>query len=218
MAIANYTDLKTKVASWLRRSGNSTYVSEVPDIVTLAEARLNRELGAVEEDTTLTGTLNSRRIDISAVSVVEPIALFLAESGRDEREVKFKADGTFPYLNTAGRPSFAAIDGTNIDFDRPLDAAYPFRFRYREKFNLSDSATTNWLLTNHPDVYLAACLLWGCTYLQSFQPALAYKSVLDEGIPSVKNIIAQSKRGVLTVDPALTQSTRSSLAEWTSDQ
>jgi hypothetical protein len=215
MAIANYNDLKTKVASWGRRSGNSTFVSEVPDIITLAEARLNRELPAVETDTTLTGTANSRRIDISAVSMVEPIALYLAETGIDERPVQFKADGTFPYEVTAGRPSFAAIDGTYIDFDCPLDSTYPFRLRSRNRFALSDSATTNWLLTNHPDVYLAACLMWGAGYREDWPNGGAFKAILDEGIPSVRNIIAQSKRGVLTVDEGLIAGRGGmSLAEW----
>ena len=159
MAIATYSDLKTKVASWGRRAGNATFVAEVPDIITIAEARLNRELPAVETDQALTGTSGSRRIDISAYSVVEPIALWLAETGVDERKVQFRADGTFPYLATSGRPGFVARDGNYLDFDRELDAAYPFRFRFRQKFNLSDSATTNWLLTNHPDVYLSACLM-----------------------------------------------------------
>lgn len=215
MAIATYSDLKTKVASWGRRAGNSTFVAEVPDIISLAEARLNRELPAVETDTTLTGVLSSRRIDISAVSMVEPIALYLAETGYDERAVRFKADGTFPYLTTSGRPSFVAVDGTYLDFDRPLDAAYPFRLRSRNRFALSDSATTNWLLTNHPDVYLAACLMWGAGYREDWPNGAAFKSILDEGIPSVRNIIAQSKRSVLTVDAGLLRSGHYGVAEWT---
>jgi hypothetical protein len=92
MAIATYSDLKTKVASWGRRAGNATFVAEVPDIITLAEARLNRELPAVETDQTLTGTIGSRRIDISAYAVVEPIALWLAETGLDERRRLSLAD------------------------------------------------------------------------------------------------------------------------------
>ena len=216
MSISTYADLKTKVASWGRRAGNSTFVAEVPDIITLAEARLNRELPAVETDTTLTGTINDRRIDISAVSMVEPIALFLAETGLDERQVFFKADGTFPYLYTSGRPRFVAVDGTYLDFDCPLDSAYPFRLRSRNRFSLSDANPTNWLLTNHPDVYLAASLMWGAGYREDWPNGSAFKAILDEGIPSVRNIIAQSKRGVLTVDPGLTAGRGGmSLAEWT---
>ena len=216
MSISTYSDLKTKVASWGRRAGNSTFVAEVPDIITLAEARLNRELPAVETDSTLTGTVSSRRIDISAVSMVEPIALFLAETGLDERQVFFKADGTFPYLVTEGRPKFVAVDGTYLDFDCPLDSAYPFRLRSRNRFSLSDANPTNWLLTNHPDVYLAASLMWGAGYREDWPNGAAFKSILDEGIPSVRNIIAQGKRGVLTVDAGLTAGRGGmSLAEWT---
>lgn len=211
MALANYTDLQAAALDWMKRAGQT---GKTADWVALAEARLNRELGAVETDTTLTGVVDSRRIDISAVAMVQPIALFLAESGRDEVFINPKADGTFAYLTTSGRPKAWAIDGTNIDFDRPLDAAYPFRLRYRQKFNLATSAT-NWLLTNHPDIYLAAVLMWGAGYNYAWNSGAIWKQTLDEGIPSVRNQIAQNKRAVLTVDPGLTSRGHYGLSDWT---
>lgn len=211
MALANYTDLQAAALDWMKRAGQT---GQTADWVALAEARLNRELGAVETDMTLTGVASSRRIDISAVAMVQPIALFLAETGRDEVFINPKSDGTFPYLTTSGRPTAWAIDGTNIDFDRPLDAAYPFRLRYRQKFNLA-TASTNWLLTNHPDIYLAAVLMWGAGYNYDWNNGSVWKQTLDEGIPSVRNQIAQKKRAVLTVDPGLTSRSRYSLSDWT---
>lgn len=213
MTIATYSDLQTKAASWVKRAGVSTYTAEVVDFITLAEARLNREIGAVETDATLTGTVDSRTIDLSAYSIAEPIALFLAQSGYDETPIQLQADGTFPFLTTSGYPSQAAIDGTDLKFDRPLDTAYPFRFRYREKFALSNSATTNWLLTNHSDVYLAATLMWGAGYNESWPNGQVWKSILDETIGSIKSQIAQKKRGVLRVDDALISSGRPSYAQ-----
>lgn len=201
MALANYTDLKNAVANWMARSDLS---GEAADFIKLAEAHLNRELPAVETDATLTGTASSRRIDISAQSMERPIALFLVDpSTGDELPLTQKTDGTFPYSATATRPSLWAIDGTNIDFDCLLDQAYSFRFRFRQKFALSDSATTNWLLTNHPDVYLAGVLIWGGVFTQNSQFSATFSAILETGIPSVKSAIAQSKRGVATVDPAL---------------
>lgn len=202
MALANYTDLQASALSWMERSGETRYVGSAPDWITLAEARLNRELGAVETDETITGVVDSRRIDIAALSMAQPIALFLAEAGRDEVFIMPKADGTFPYLNDPGRPSTWAVDGTNIDFNRPLDGAYPFRLRFRQKFNLATS-TTNWLLTNHPDVYFAATMMWGAGYNEDWANGSAWKMVLDEAIPSIRNQITQNKRALLTVDPAL---------------
>jgi hypothetical protein len=212
MALSNYTELQASVLDWMVRAGQT---GQVVDWIALAEARLNRELGPVETDTTLTGVVDSRRIDISAVPIVQPIALFLAEVGSDEVRINPAADGTFPYLTTSGRPTKWAIDGTNIDFDRPLDSAYPFRFRYRQRFALATSST-NWLLTNHPDVYLAASIVWGSAYNKNLSEASAWKQLLDEAIPSIKSSIAQSKRAVLTVDPGLaSRGGALSQTEWT---
>ena len=211
MALSNYTDLQASVLDWMVRAGQT---GQVVDWIVLAEARLNRELGAVETDTTLTGVAASRRIDISSLSIVRPVALFLAETGCDEVRVSPATDGTFEYLTTSGRPTKWAIDGTYIDFDRPLDSAYPFRLRYRERFALATSST-NWLLTNHPDVYLAAAIVWGSAYNKNLPDASAWKQLLDEAIPSIRNSIAQTKRAVLSVDKGLiSRGGALSEAEW----
>ena len=70
MALSTYDELKASIASWMERSDMTTVIV---DCVTLAEARLNRELGPVETDASLTGTVDSRSLDISALSMVEPI-------------------------------------------------------------------------------------------------------------------------------------------------
>jgi hypothetical protein len=203
MAISNYTELKAAVTNWMTRSD---LAGEAAEFISLAEAVLNRELDPVETDVTLTGTIGSRRIDIAATACVEPIALFLAEAGCNEIELSPRTDGTFPYTITADRPSVWAIDGTNIDFDCPLDQAYPFRFRIRQRFALSDTLPTNWLLTYHPDVYLAATLVWGGVFIQDDPAASRWVSILNSGIPSVRSVISQNKRAMSSVDPMLAPS------------
>ncbi|AWC25367.1 hypothetical protein CO731_04862 [Aminobacter sp. MSH1] len=201
MPFTNYAELQSEVATWMARASMS---GRAADFITLAEAHLNREIPAVEVDATLTGVLDNRRIDIAAQSMERAIALFLVDpSSGDELELTQKTDGTFPYLASSSRPSLWAIDGTNIDFDCPLDQAYSFRFRFRQKFSLSDSATTNWLLTNHPDVYLAAVLMWGGVFTRNSPFASTFSAILERVLPSIKSSIAQSKRAVATVDPAL---------------
>jgi hypothetical protein len=212
MTISNYSELQTAVTSWMARSDLS---GDAVDFITLAEARLNRLIPAVETDVTLTGTEDSRAISVTANSVTSPLALFLIDpSSSDETELTQKADGTFPYDATSGRPRFWAMDGTNVNFDCPLDAAYTFRFRIRQRYALSDSVTTNWLLTNHPDVYLNAVLLWSGIFIKDGDQGQAYKSLLDEGIAEVQQIIAEQNRGVLSVDNALQQRVR---YDWFSD-
>ena len=202
MAISTYAELQAAFTDYLARddiSGNATTA------IALAEARLNRLIPAVETDAALTGTLDSRRIDVDANNVVSPIALFLVDpSTSDEEELTQRSDGSFPYDDTSGRPRFWAMDGDEaIDFDCPLDQAYSFRLRFRQQFTLSDAAPTNWLLTKHPDVYLAATLMWGGVFTQDSGFGQTFSAILDRGIPSVKSIIASGKKGILTVDPAL---------------
>ncbi len=212
MALSTYTELQAAVLDWMVRASQT---GKVADWITLAEARLNRELGAVETNVSLTGTLDSRSIDVTAHAVERPIALWLAEAGMDEVPVTPKTEGTFAVRSTSGRPAQWGMDGSNVVFDCPLGAAYPFRFRIRQRFALATSPT-NWLLTNHPDVYLAAAIVWGSAYNKNLPEASSWKQLLDEAIPSIKSTIAQSKRAVLTVDPALaSRGGGMSMNEWT---
>lgn len=200
MSITNYSELKTAVTTWMTRGD---VAGQAADYISLAEAALNRELPAVETDATLTGVVNSRRIDIPAQNCVEPIGLFVAEVGLNEVELVPLVDGTFPYRSSSAYPRAWAMDGTGIDFDCPLDQAYPFRFRFRQRFALSDSVPTNWLLTNHPDCYLAAVLVWGGVFIQDDATTARWAGILNSALPSVRNSIAQSKRATLLVDNAL---------------
>lgn len=202
MAIAAYTDLKTKAASWLRRAGNTAYVAEVPDFITLAEAKLNRELGPVEVNATLTGTVGSRELDISSLSIVEPVALFMSDT--DEDRLDQQSPANMAYVTDNGRPTQWAYDSEDaIQLDRPCDSAYAFRFRYRQRFALSDSVTTNWLLENHPDIYLAATLMWGAGYLESWTNGATWKAILDTELPKVAHTLAKGRKGTLRPDNAV---------------
>jgi hypothetical protein len=207
MPLADYGDLKDALSVWMTRPD---VAAQAADCITLAEAALNRELGPVEIDETMTGVVGSRFIDIGFfLALVAPVGMFLADTGRDEIELTQKQPGTFPLRVDNGYPRFWAVDGAkefgvaHITFDCPLEAAYPFRFRYRQRFALSDDFPTNWLLTNHPDLYLAASVVWGGVFIQDNEAAARWVSILNSALPSVRSIIAQSKRAVATVDPAL---------------
>ena len=202
MALSTYDELKAAVSDWMHRSD---VTGNVVDWVTLAEAHLNRELNPVEEEATLTGTVDSRTIDVSSLSIVEPMELYLTETSSGD-EIRLTKKNTFAYDSTSDEPELWSYDSDDdeINFNRPCDQSYSFRFQYRERFTLSDSATTNWLLTNHPDVYLAACIMWGGMYTEDDDRVAKYASILQAGLPSVRNIIAQQHRAMATVDPGLT--------------
>lgn len=200
MALDNYSDLQTAITDWMARTdiqGSAT------DFIKLAEARLNRLIGSISTDATLTGVPDSRRISLSALSIVKPLALHMTDpSSLEEVFINPRTDGSFSYSSVVGRPSFWAIEGSNIDFDHPLDQPYSFRLTYQGRFALSSDAPTNELLTNHPDVYLAASIVWGAAYTKD-DAAMQWKQMLDEFILETRSTYAQSKRSNLTVDQSL---------------
>lgn len=200
MPFSNKSELKTALGAWLHRASIST---KADDCITLAESSLNRELGEVLTQQTLTGTLSSRSIDISGYSVAEPVGLFLVPTGGNEVEIYRRQDGTFPYSSTASFPSLYAIAGDNLNFNCPLDSAYSFRFKFRQRFGLVNDGDTNWLLENHPDVYLAACIVWGALFTDDDGKTGKWASVLENGLVQVKGYISRQNNGELQVDPGL---------------
>jgi hypothetical protein len=199
MAISTFSELKTAIADWMARSDVS---GSAADFITLGEARLNRLLEVVGTTATLAGVVDSAQIDISSLSIVEPQDLYVTVNGT-EYFVAPRALGTFTIEDTSGQPGLWAIEGTSIKFDRACDQAYSFRFVYQGRFALSDAAPTNEFLTNNPDLYMAASIVWGNVYVKDMPQAAMWKQMLDEFTAEVRSNIAQKKRSQLTTDPAL---------------
>lgn len=198
MSISNYTELKAAITDWMARSD---LTGNAADFITLAEARMNRLLGPVGTTALLTGVQGAQTVDISALSVQEPQNLYVTE-GESEYFVVPRALGTYSTTAIQGRPTIWAIEGNTITFDRPMLSAYPLRFVYLGRFALSDLAPTNEFLTNHPDLYLAASIVWGCAYVKD-QSVTLWKQMLDEFTAEVASDNARRKRSQLTVDPSL---------------
>lgn len=200
MPFSNAGELKEAIQSWMDRTdieGNSS------DFLTLAEAGLNRELEALEVDTDLTGVTDSLYIDISGLGIDTPLDLFLNDYGREWPLLKM-SDGDFPTIEISGKPSVWAYNDGRIMFDRPLSAAYTFRLHHTAKFDLEEDTDTNWLLINHPDVYLAACIVWGAQFVADDDTRARYSGPLAQFIASVNQHERKRNKGQLTSDAALT--------------
>lgn len=199
MAISNYTELKAAISDWMARSD---VAGNAADFIALGEARLNRLLDPVGTTATLTGVIGSKTLDISSLSVQEAQNLY-ATVGEEEFYLTPRALGTYSISTTAGFPSIWAIEGNTITLDRELDEAYSFRFVYLGRFVLSDVAPTNEFLTNNPDLYMAASIVWGNVYVKDLPQAAMWKQMLDEFTAEVAHENSRKKRSQLTVDPAL---------------
>jgi hypothetical protein len=166
MAISTYAELQTTIGSW---SHADDLTAQTPDFIALCEARLNDMLlmkdMESEEDLTLTQGQNYVAIPSGFVS---PIALWLIV---DTQRVLLRhvLPEHLPYDTSATQPSLWAIDGANIRFDCPASEAYSAKFRMVKKSNLSESNTTNALLTRRPDIYLAGSMVEVARYTRDVE-------------------------------------------------
>lgn len=210
--ISNYSDLQAAVTDFMARND---IAGNVTTFIQLAEAHLNREIESIASTITLNGVQDQNYIDITNLNIIEPVSLYV-DGVIHEFQVTPKPQGSFPYYDISATPSVWCVEEVNsgatslsyIRFDRALDVPYTFRFTYQGRFRLSDDVPTNEFLTHYPDVYLAACIVWGCLYTKDVPSGAMYKTMLDEGIASARSTYAQSKRSLLTVDPMLRRRTR----------
>ena len=167
MAINTYSTLQTAVANWLDRND---LTDRVPEFISLAEATFNRvlRLRAMEttvadatpsgskEDALPTGYLQMREIHLATTPVVSlayitPEIMYRIRAG-----------------STSGKPNSYTIVGDNILFGPTPDGAYDYSMTYYKAFDaLADSAPTNWLVLNAPDLYLYGTLLQAEPFLMN---------------------------------------------------
>lgn len=206
MAIASYADLKTAIATWLARSGDSSITGNAGDFIALLEARLNRwqpALRVAEIETPLIGTASSRFIALPS-DFREPISLFRTTSSIYQPMRPF-IPGNDALSVTNSTPQAWGIDGTNVVLDCPEAQADTFTFRYRQKFSLGPAdASTNWLLAEHPDVYLFGSLVEATTFMKTPGQAQVWDSRFAGAMEEVTNQDSRSKSiAPMTVDAAL---------------
>lgn len=156
MAISTYAELKQALSSWSHRDD---VLTSAGDYIALAERRIRREMQIREEEVeaSLTATIGSATIALPS-DFKSSVALYMMDVS--PRESLTQVLPSLIERSTANaRPSNWCIDGANVRFDCPADAAYSVSLRYLKTWELSDTNTTNDVLTKWPDVYLAAGLI-----------------------------------------------------------
>ena len=167
MAISNYSELKSAIADWLDRTD---LTDSIPDFITLAETRHRRDFKIRRMETRVT-----------ANTIVDSEYYTLPDNFVAMRNIQLNTNPktSLEYLtpeqmdrihagSTKGKPKAYSIIGNNIQL-RPLpDSVYQIEMLYFKYFTpLSDSSTTNDMLTYHPDAYLYGALVEAEPYLQN---------------------------------------------------
>ena len=165
MAIGTYSELQSAVADWLNRDDLTTVI---PNFVELAEAELTRNLRHRK-------MITRASLTISAEYTATPSDWFQTQSLILETDPVTQLEYlTSEALNAkrassvaSGKPLFFTMIGTEIQAYPSPDASYTGEIVYYAEIPaLTDSNTTNWLLTLAPDIYLYATLIQSAPYLQ----------------------------------------------------
>jgi len=163
--ITTYSELQTSIATWLIKTN---LTSQIPEFIQLLESRLRRDRRARKlQNTTLSAstgdhTLPSDFRSLESLTHGGPTYFGEIQIVPADRIPEIKAR-----LGTTGVPSHGAILDTIIRFGPAPDATYSLKFSYWRKLDpLSDSNTTNWMLEDHPDIYLYGSLLESAPFLK----------------------------------------------------
>lgn len=190
MAITTYAELKAAAANWLVRTD---LTDRIPEFVALAEARLNRILRTrlSEVEVAVATGIGSRFVALPA-GFTEPLRLWI-EQANGRCELPFLEPSLIGGVSLRGEPGTWTLDGASLRFDRPCDQVYPLTLRMLKAFALSDTAPTNSLLSQAPDVYLFATLCEAGPFLRDADLAGAYEAKLARAIEDLNGKEARGR-------------------------
>lgn len=178
----NYSSLQTNVADFLNRSDLSDAIKV---FIQNAEGSLSRDprvrsltdqtLSVSAEDTALPSDFGQpESLYHDGSTYFGPLEIVTSDK---LGELKGDLD-----LETTGVPAYAAFlgDGATLRVAPPPDQAYSLKFVYWRKVpRLSDASPTNWLLDDHPDIYLYAALVESAPYLKDDGRVPVWRGELD---------------------------------------
>ncbi len=170
MALSTYSELKTSIANFLNRSDLTTEIQD--DFIKLTEADFNSKLRVrkmiaqstltidSETESLPTGFLQVRDFYILSGSTKYPLR-YMTPSQMDQ------VKGT----SVTGIPQAYTILGDTFRFTPKPDSSYTGYLNYYKKFDaLSSTNATNFILTDHPAIYLYGSLFHAANFLGGYNP------------------------------------------------
>jgi hypothetical protein len=186
MAINTYTNLQTAISNFLARSD---LTAQIPDFITMAEARMSRELETRSQE---------KRATASTVGGNEYLSL--PTDLREVREVKLNTTPltVLSYYSPValdekfasggqGKPLGYSIIGDEIKLRPVPDTTYSLEIVYIGTINaLSATNATNNILSRSPDAYLYGALAEAYAYLLDEQRAAQYLQRFNLAIDEIR--------------------------------
>lgn len=184
-----YAELQTEVADFLNRDD---LTSVLPTFISLAEGQLNRDVRdwrmeqrseAIADDRFLTlpdDWIETIRVQVGLTEA--PLQLM----SRDEMHAQRAKSG-----DTAGTPCYYSHVAGELELYPTPDGEYSLTLHYVQKIPDLATNSTNWLLTNAPDIYLYATLIQAAHYLRDGERLATWTQLYQA---SIMGLNTQSKR------------------------
>ena len=184
MAITTYAELQTAIGDWLNRADLD---QKIPDFIRLAESTLNDVLRSADMVTQSTSiAITSGRATLPA-DALEIVYAQVASSEDEPLEQVTPQQLTMlrrTRTRNAANPRFYAIVGRDIVVT-PTPASGSLDLDYYQRLPvLSDSNTTNWLLTDSPHIYLYTSLLHATPFLMDDARYAVFNNTVSQQVMS----------------------------------
>jgi len=187
MALDTYANLKLEIADWLNRSDLTT---QIDTFIDLAEARMNREIRVRDMLSRTTLSISSQftslpsdfiamrniNLDTSPLTVLQYVTPEYMDRIRRNK---------YSYSSTSitGMPVWYTIKGSEIEVVPNPDSAKTANITYYAKIPaLTTEADTNWVLTNHPELYLTGTLVAASAFLVEDNRIPLWESGYQKGV------------------------------------
>ena len=200
MALSSYSELQTAVGSWLNRSD---LTSNIPDFIKLAEASFNRVLRTRNQIKRATSTVSTQFV----TQPTDLLELYNIQINSDpirrlEQVSLTKIDELKEGSSRSGKPLYFSITGADFELYPSPDTSYTLELIYYSTISsLSDTNTSNFLLTNHPDIYLYGTLVQAEPYLMNDERIGTWGTLLGKAIEElrVSDERSQTESGTLVM-------------------
>ena len=170
MALSSYSGLKTSIANWLNRSD---LTSEIEDFIVLAEKDFNSKLRIrqmISSDNSF--SINAEKVDLPT-GFLQVRDFFITSSGT-KYALQYITPAQMDQIkgsSTSGQPSTYTIIGNKFRFAPTPASTYTGTLNFYKEFDpLSDSNTSNYILSNHPAIYLYGSLYHSANFLGGVEP------------------------------------------------
>ena len=196
MALDTYANLKQAVERFSHRTDISDVID---DFIDLCEARINARLKLRTNEQRATASLpTSDRFLELPDSFLEMRRLTL--TGANPREIRFKSPESMTVESSSGTPEYFTVT-SQLEFNRVPDSAYTVEMSYFVSLTaLSDSNTTNDVLTKYPDLYLYGTLSELHRWARDEEAAMYYDSTFEKKLLDAQK---QEMRGRFGPAPAM---------------